>query len=765
MDGLPQPQMNHDNQIVPAGPPMLPGPHMPHPGAGQHNLLQTVWRGKWIILFTAIIGLGGAFAYVKLIPEIPLYQSTATILIERPSRQAHADIPQPMAIGATAANYLQTQVGMMSSGAIIGAALSDPNVLALPSLAEAEEPAQFVHESLSVDVAKKSDVIFVTAKMPYPDDAATFVNAVIKAYIAWHENNRQDSTADLLASLRREYNARLSELDAKRGDLLQFEELHPEMNQLQTDADIELIGQINANLETTRMNAIRLDSYHKGLLNTENDPNSFRQYVLSKQGSVPVIIQQEDRSQIEADLSEVRRSLEEMETGDVPAKRSTMDFLRKKAGRLQQKLIDTDRDFVQDHLELTKNLLERTDAEIEQMQQIYREKMEQMRARSSLKSQYSLKLSDYQITEELCRTILGQINQLDLSSSLQRINIHVLQRAMPSGKPIAGNKLRTIALGLLLGLAGGVGLSFLREWRDNRVRSADEITAILPVPILGCIPAISKRKKGKKQYVNFSDCDAHVSEVFRAIRTALFFGQTRNSAVSLLITSPGPQEGKTTLISNLGIAMAQTGQRTVIVDADLRRPAQHRFFGLNGTNAGLVDVMLGQAILAKTIRSTGTPGLDVLTSGRNIANPGELLNNPSLALVLEQLKEKYDRVLVDSSPVGIVTDAQILSVHCGLTLMVLRADKTLRMFTERARDALHTVGAQIVGVVVNDVSKKNKRFGHYSDYGSYYHAYGSYEQNNKDGQETAATHQGGADSVDVQSEKAWGKLLDSHDGN
>jgi capsular exopolysaccharide synthesis family protein len=300
----------------------------------------------------------------------------------------------------------------------------------------------------------------------------------------------------------------------------------------------------------------------------------------------------------------------------------------------------------------------------------------------------------------------------------------VLEKAMPAMKPSSPQAVKVTGIGLVLGLMAGAGLSLLRDWRDQRVRSQEEITAILGVPILGAIPSITRRAAARGQKLRFAS-NSRESEACRAIRTTLLYGMRRDQAAAILVTSPGPQEGKTLLVSNLAMALAQAGQRTLIVDADLRKPTKQRVFTMEGHGKGLVDVLAGTATLKEAIRPAETPGLDVLESGQSTSNPSELLSSQAFARLLEQLKGQYDHILIDSPPVGVVTDAQILATVCDSTLLVLRADESSRVLTQRAREALLAVGARVAGVVVNDVSKRNTRYSYYSGYGHYHSHNGS----------------------------------------
>ncbi len=173
------------------------------------------------------------------------------------------------------------------------------------------------------------------------------------------------------------------------------------------------------------------------------------------------------------------------------------------------------------------------------------------------------------------------------------------------------------------------------------------------------------------------------------------------------------------------MAMAQAGQRTLIIDADLRKPVRQRVFTADGHGKGLVEVLTGTAGLREAIRSADIEGLDILEGGQSTANPSELLNGAAFAAVLRDLRSQYDRILIDSPPVGVVTDAQILATLCDVTLFVVRAEETSRILTQRARNALLAVGAQVAGAIVNDVSKRNARYSHYSGYGYYHSEHGS----------------------------------------
>jgi capsular exopolysaccharide synthesis family protein len=216
-----------------------------------------------------------------------------------------------------------------------------------------------------------------------------------------------------------------------------------------------------------------------------------------------------------------------------------------------------------------------------------------------------------------------------------------------------------------------------------------------------------------------------VAEAYRTIRTAVFFGVPKGKAKTILITSPDVGDGKTTLVSNLAIAMAQAGQKTLILDADFRKPMQHNIFEFE-KGKGLSSVFAGAISLEEAIQASPVEGLDILSCGPEVPNPSEILNSDAFAEILKgELSKRYDRIIVDSPSVGPVADSQILSAGCDITLLVLRAEKSTRKHSQQACDVLQSVGGRLLGAVVNDVPRRNGRYGYSSGYG-YYGGYGGY---------------------------------------
>lgn len=211
---------------------------------------------------------------------------------------------------------------------------------------------------------------------------------------------------------------------------------------------------------------------------------------------------------------------------------------------------------------------------------------------------------------------------------------------------------------------------------------------------------------------------APISEAYRTLRTNIQFSSLDKNINTILITSAGPEEGKSTTISNLAITMAQANKKILLIDADLRKPKIHEYFGLNNST-GLTNVLVINKYLEDVVKKSTVAGLDILTSGPKPPNPSEILGSNSMKELLDEVKRKYDVILLDSPPVGLVTDPAILSAIVDGTILVVNFGKTSIQEAQRSKQLLENVNANILGVVLNKISGKgNGCYNHY-----YYQSY------------------------------------------
>ena len=235
-----------------------------------------------------------------------------------------------------------------------------------------------------------------------------------------------------------------------------------------------------------------------------------------------------------------------------------------------------------------------------------------------------------------------------------------------------------------------------------------------------------KSSKGLSDLIMYHDPRSPVSEAFRTLRTNLEFASPGAQLKSILISSPGPNEGKSVVAANLGISLAQTGKRVILVDADLRKPTQHKLFSL--TNKEGLTTLLVKDVEQDVRQETQVPGLCIITSGPIPPNPSELLTSGRMDSVIDILADKADIVIYDSPPIAVVSDAIILSAKLDGALVVVRLGVTLKETTKRAKELLKTSRSKVLGVVVNEVMPRHG----YGNYNYYYYYSESEDKSDSD---------------------------------
>jgi capsular exopolysaccharide synthesis family protein len=230
---------------------------------------------------------------------------------------------------------------------------------------------------------------------------------------------------------------------------------------------------------------------------------------------------------------------------------------------------------------------------------------------------------------------------------------------------------------------------------------------------------------GKKDLYAYNQPKSTISEAFRGIRTALSYSSQKKVNRVYLVTSAGPKEGKTTITINVATVMAYSGTRTVLIDSDLRKPRIHKSFDLNNSR-GLTNLIIGDATVDDVVQPTNVENLYVLPSGPIPPNPSELLGRERMTEILDELRTRFDRVLLDTPPIGAVTDAAVLGRIVDSVILVVHAGKTRKKLIERGLEQLSQIDVDVSGIVLNNLRIGRKRYYpgyyHYYYYSSYYGA-------------------------------------------
>ncbi len=340
----------------------------------------------------------------------------------------------------------------------------------------------------------------------------------------------------------------------------------------------------------------------------------------------------------------------------------------------------------------------------------------------------SSKMTQY----EASRTALFQsFEELRLAEAQSVSNVVQVEPATIPTSPIRPRVLMNTVLAGVVGAMLAVGTVFLIEYLDDTVKSTEEASQALGLPIIGFFARYEDIEDDKPIVV--SEPRSPISEAFRSLRTNIQFAGVDKPIRTLLVTSPGLSEGKTTVAANLAIVLAQGGKKVLLLDADMRKPRIHRIMDLPN-KLGLSEFFKHPTRdLRSAVQQWGDAYLDVVTSGKVPPNPAELLGSKRMSQILEMFKGKYDYVVIDSPPVGVVTDPTVLSARVDGTLLVVEPNKTKLGAAIAAMEQLRRAEANVIGVVFNNVSIK--RAGYYTGYdsGYYYYQYAYSYTDNEDG--------------------------------
>jgi capsular exopolysaccharide synthesis family protein len=296
---------------------------------------------------------------------------------------------------------------------------------------------------------------------------------------------------------------------------------------------------------------------------------------------------------------------------------------------------------------------------------------------------------------------------------------YVFQPAKIPLAPASPNHLKTTLLGLIAGLPLGAGLAFLRERFDDRLRGRTDLETHAGAAVLAVVPRMPTWKNpADSPVVTLVEPKSAAAEAYRTLRTSVLFAAAQRGMESIMITSANAQEGKTGTTANLGVALAQSGKRVILVSADLRKPRLHRFFRSQNAT-GLTNVLAGEKSALEVLNWVGVENLRLLPSGPVPGNPAELLGSEAMENLLRELREAADFVLIDAAPVLPVADAMTLTPLIDAVLFVADARRTTRGAIQQARHQLDQVNARVVGTVLNNFDPSKAPGDAYQHYGYY----------------------------------------------
>lgn len=708
-----------------------------------------VRRHKWGILSLALAGL--IVAAILAVRAVPIYQGKVTMVVE-PKTEGFSLERQ---YGGSARMWLfyETQYSIIKSRSVAALAVDDLGLVreALKDKAQAaEQPkepglvdslkavvglgpgdventeplseetqreqlrnqlAGSLSGGVTVRGGKKSEIITISYESSDREKAAEYANAIAKAYIEYGLSSRVASDQEDTEFL----NTQLSELrenleDAERA----LEEFQNTEGMIDTAQNQEMVGAKLSGLssELVRAQTARSEAeirYNQAvrLKNAGQDYESLASVLQSPR--------------VQAIRSEVTSAERQVST---LSERYGPKHPKMKAAKAD--LDEASRALVAAVNKVIQGLRKEYEVALSQERRINRLIAEQKGEIGDLRGK-GLQLAklerDVENSRKLYEAFLSKYKAEDISDEYRVSNARVLDKALVPGAPIKPNKQRMLMIGAVLGLMLGIGFAILREKLDNTFRVSDQLESTLGLPVLGVVPLLRKLDKNSFPERFFDeDNRSTFAEAINHIRTGVLFSDIDSPPKTVLVTSATSGEGKTTLSTNLAIAYAQLG-RTLLIEADLRKPRFGEVFPETRNMPGLTDVVSGQTPLKEALNTkTNINNLYVLTGGTRPPNPLEFLSSDRFQQVWKSLREHFDHIIIDAPPVLVVADAQILSRLSDGVILNVRAESTQHKMARDAMRKMVSSHCKIIGTVLAQAD--TKRMAYYG--GQYYKYYASY---------------------------------------
>ncbi|MBN1779754.1 polysaccharide biosynthesis tyrosine autokinase [bacterium] len=602
----------------------------------------------------------------------------------------------------------------------------------------------FREEAISVVPKRDTDMVELKVQAFSPFEAALVANIWMQAYINMDKRYSKAEVTDIREFLEGKQMEMEQKLTASENALKNYKEKE---GVVELNSETEQVIKMSADFETMYQEAVtELEANNRRLAVLKSKLNESQKAALSTSLSSPVILElQKQQGKLIADKASYEQQLKGTDyySPDDPTLRKyeqRLEGLQEKIREEMNKMVSAGATSL-NPLEVSEGLVTNV-LEIEAENSSLKAKTQELqkvvnkynRELNSLPEKH-LRLAQLQREMEVTNNIYLMLREKYEENRIAEVghlgSVRSIDRAKPPKKPISPKKKMNLIFGFFVGIGLGVGITFIREYMDNTVKSIEDMEH-MGFTVLGSIPfitaeSVGKNGKGENGEINRIESrlithfapKSPISEAYRSLRTNIQFSQADQKIKTALITSSVPGEGKSTTVANLAITFAQMGARTLLVDADLRRPVLHGIFGCSRNN-GLTNVLVGRSTLEEAVHVTRVEGLNLMASGTLPPNPSELINSKMMEKLISKASGLYDIVLFDTPPVIAVTDAAVLATKVDGVVLVTRSGETDRDVIYRSKTQLEKVNAKMLGVLMNGVNV-NMMYGSYYQYYQYYY--------------------------------------------
>jgi capsular exopolysaccharide synthesis family protein len=681
------------------------------------DYLRLLRKHRWLI--TGILLVSVVTVGVWTFRQPPVYQAAATILID-PEPPKVLNIQEVTPIGAAAPwdpNYYSTQYEIIGSRPVLDKA-AEALKRRLPALAE--RPLSLA--GVIVEPRRNTRLVLIKVEDADPTLAAEKANAVAHAY--------------------QQYNLELK----MKGSSEAFAWLTDEASRLRAKVQESAVA-----LQNYRVKA--------GILGLEEQRKITAQKIIDFNKAY--LEAQAQRLSIEARLQQLTQIAKDGAGGQTILNVADNPYITKLKGEAsdleieRSKLLKVYKDKHPEILKIDariRQVQQRLDEEVQNMLRAVQTEYKVAKAREDTlfnnvnqmrregqdlnekEIQYLALQREAETNQQLYDSVVKRLKETGVTGGLETNNVSIVEAAVAPAAPIRPRKAWNLGLAVAVGLGLGLAIALAIEYFDTTIRTPDDVERHLGFAVIGIVAKFAPKfaggtaagKRSRRRVpllITQSEPKSPASEGYRMLRTNIQFAGLDQPARTIVFTSAGPGEGKTTSVANFAVVCAEAGTRVCLIDSDLRRPMLHLLFGLDNSR-GLTTALLEGVPAVALAQPTATPSLSVLTSGPLPPNPAELVGSMRMRELLESATSAFDLVLCDSPPVISVTDGTALAAQCEGVVLVVRAGAIAHEVIRRAADQIEAVKGRVLGVILNTVDLR--RDGHYYRYYHYYRNYQAY---------------------------------------
>ena len=664
-----------------------------------HVVLERRWMVISVFISVMILTL------IYLFRATPIYEATAVIQIDREYDNI-LNTSDAVLADSREQDYLQTQYKNLASRTLLEKVIAELELNEDEQYAKELNIPEALLDDIKITPIRLSRLVEVSAEHPHPQRAREIANSLVRNFVIGNLEAKHLKSQQVLDVLENQADSLRAKVTAARSVVQQYKETvgSTSLEKSQVDIVVQALNKARLDLSAAESEAASAQAVARAVEEQFMNQDTSLEVIPLIATDARIVQQNIQLAQYEAELDGLLVRYKD--------KWPAVMEVREKIASTQRTIRETAKliySGIQTEAEQAADKVAALQAEVD------KKTAEQLEL-DALRIDYDDLVRKAEQAQIAYQMVLSRIEELSITGRSASNNMRVRDEAVDPLKPVKPRIILTLLMGIVGGVAIGVGFAFFVNYLDDSIKTQDDVETYLKLPFLGYVPNI------KTDSIVERDLQAHLypqstaAESFRTLRATVSLMPKSDTYRMLAMTSTIPSEGKSLVASNLAIVFAQTGLKTLLVDADLRRPSVHKAFQLHAPQ-GLTDYLRGDMESHRDmVQTSEVPNLDVVCCGAIPDNPSELIGSKRMADLTNKFREEYDRIVLDCPPVSAVSDPLVLAARSDGVIFVNKFNKIRREHARRSIQRIQDAGIHILGVALNDIDFEGKDSYYYSYY-------------------------------------------------